>query len=455
MARKALKIAVVICLLFSTQAVFALDVACDGINENDSPEILDAKYKKCQEEIKQHQQLIQQKENEAVGLQRDLKIIAAKVSKAQSEIKARDITILNTEREIDKKNDSIDTLETKIDNIISSTAELIRKTQDLESATLPEIILNDQDISDFLSDLSSFESIEASLKSTLDEIKNLKSSEEAAKKELSDKQESERSLKSIQEIEKRKLDLKQSEQSKILKETKGEETKYKAIVTEKTALVNKIRNMILKITGGGELTFEAALRLVRVAEDAIGIRAAFVLAILTQESGMDGAIGANQGKCYYNSPNGSYGTVMSNTQKPSYLALLAQLGKDPDKTPVSCPITSAGPYGGAMGPSQFMPKTWWDRDSQTGYKKRVEKVTGSVNASPFNNLDAFTATALYLSDALEGCEKIYSVKHNQEMCAAAKYYAGNNWKKQMNGYGAKVAARTDEFQKDIDVLDSQ
>lgn len=353
----------ILSLVFGACSVSAVEVSCDAIGENEAPEILDAKYKKCQEEVAAQQKLVQAKEQESASLQRDIKIISAKAGKAKAEIKARDIKIIGLAQEIDKKTESIEDLKDRMDRIKSSTAELIRKTQDLESISYPEIILDGRNLSELFVDLGSFETIESSLKATIDKVIDIKTEEEKVKKDLAEKQANERYTKSLQEIEKRKLDLTEAEKSRILKETKGEEIKYKAVLIEKQTLVNKIRNMILKITGGGELEFPEALRLVRVAENAIGIRAAFVLAILTQESGMDGVIGANQGKCVYNTPwNNSSGTVMSNAQKPSYLAILASLNPplDPSKTPVSCPISSAGPYGGAIGPSQFMPKTWWD-----------------------------------------------------------------------------------------------
>lgn len=444
-------------VVFSPYSSHAEDmsISCDNINENERPEVLDKIFLKCQEEILEQQQLIQQKATESASLKRDLDLITAKVKKTQTEIKARDISITNIARSIDSKNQNIDDMKARMDDIRTSMAELIRETEDLESVTLPEIILDNRNISEFFIDLGTFESVEASLQETINNYKDLSRKEEAAKKDLAEKQSKERGLKSLQEIEKRKTELAEAEKARILKETKGEEIKYKAVLAEKQALVNRIKNMMLKITGGGELKFPEALRLVRVSEQAIGIRAAFVLSVLTQESGMDGVVGANIGKCFYNTPrNNKSGTVMSDVQKPAYLALLSEIGKNPNTTPVSCP-NSDGAYGGAMGPSQFMPNTWWDAKTGTGYKKRVEKVTGNVPASPFNNLDAFTATALYLSDALDGCEKIYSSTYSRESCAAAKYYAGANWKKHMNGYGAKVANRAVEFQKDIDVLDSQ
>ena len=48
------------------------------------------------------------------------------------------------------------------------------------------------------------------------------------------------------------------------------------------------------------MKFAEALKLVKVAERAIGVRSAFILSILTQESGIDGVIGQNIGRCFYN-----------------------------------------------------------------------------------------------------------------------------------------------------------
>ena len=146
---------------------------------------------------------------------------------------------------------------------------------------------------------------------------------------------------------------------------------------------------------------------------------------------------------------------MSDTQKPAFLALTNELGLNPDDMPVSCPIPSDGSYGGAMGPSQFMPRTWWDDQTGTGYKLRVTKITGHNPPSPWDNLDAFSATALYAMDAMSSCRSIYQTLYSQEACAAARYYAGGNWRKHMNGYGDKVAARAEAFQRDIDILDVQ
>jgi membrane-bound lytic murein transglycosylase B len=48
---------------------------------------------------------------------------------------------------------------------------------------------------------------------------------------------------------------------------------------------------------------------------------------------------------------------MRSSQKSNFEKIMADLGINPSKQKVSCPITSDGSYGGAMGPAQFMPNT--------------------------------------------------------------------------------------------------
>ncbi len=431
-------------------------VSCESVKEGDSDQILKEKLQRCEKEIEEQKLLLRNKERQSTNLERDLAILDYKINKIKLEAKARSISIANLDREIDNKNDKISELSEKVGRMKMSVAELVRRTNELGSTSLAEVLLSNSGLSDFFSDLNSFDSIQSSLNETFDLIKESKNEEELNKKILENRISKEKSLKALQEIERRKLEVTENEKNRILLETKGEEKRYKNVLVEKQRIINEIKNRILKITGGGELRFEEALKLVRVAEQALGIRAALILAVLTQESGENGLIGKNLGRCYYNTPiNNKSGTVMSDAQKPSFLFITSQLGLDPDKTPVSCPIQYDGQYGGAMGPSQFMPKTWWDVDTNTGYKTRVEEITGSQFASPFNNLEAFTGTALYLNDALGSCDDIYKTTYSQESCAAAKYYAGGNWRKHMNGYGARVANRAMAFQKDIDILDSQ
>jgi hypothetical protein len=88
------------------------------------------------------------------------------------------------------------------------------------------------------------------------------------------------------------------------------------------------------------------------------------------------------------------------------------------------------------------------------YESNISAATGNNPPNPWNNSDAFVATALYLKDAMAECKSIYNTQSGQERCAAAKYYAGRRWRSYLWTYGDRVATKANDFQKDIDILNS-
>ncbi len=445
-----------LCIIFIPQYIFADTLSCDVGAANETPDTLQARLKVCQAEIEQSQAQIDAKGREATSLQRDIAVLDFRIKKAKLEIKQRNLNIVSLESDIKAKNTTISNLGEKIDRLHVYLSELLRKTHENDTISVTEAMLSGARLSDMFADGGAFNSVQDKIDETLGQVRDARTETEKSKKIVEAKKQQEAEAKQVQVLEQQKATLLESQKNTTLKVTKGQEAVYKKVLSDKQKVVAEIKNRMLKFTGGSQLKFGDALVLVRVAESKIGIRAAFVLAVLTQESGMNGVIGGNLGKCFYNTSwSNKAGTVMSAAQVPSFLALMSAIGKDPNSTPVSCPISRDGQYGGAMGPAQFMPTTWWDVGAETGVQQRVGAITGNVPASPFNNEDAFTATAIYLNDGLQGCKASYSSQYQQESCAAAKYYAGGNWKKHMNGYGASVASRAASFQKDIDILDSQ
>jgi len=164
------------------------------------------------------------------------------------------------------------------------------------------------------------------------------------------------------------------------------------------------------------VTAEQAASLGVLVANRIGIRPAFLIAILEIESRM----GANVG-------TGRYPEDMHTRDHAAFLKITGELGLDPATTPVS-KKPSYG-WGGAMGPAQFLPSTW------LGYADRVSSFTGRKPANPWNIEDAFFASAIKL--ARDGAT---SKTPAGELAAAKTYIGGSpNCSKSICNYYANLA----------------
>jgi hypothetical protein len=449
--------------LFFPKNTFS-EVVCSIDLEGKTDSELEISLQKCEQEIAEQEKLLEEKQKESVNIERDIDILGYKINKTQSDIRAKEIKITQLKGGIEEKKETIGQLNERAERTLSSISGLIKKTNELDSFSTVEALLSQESISEFFVDFDNFNVLKDDLKDNLEAIRQIKSETMTAQQKLEEQEQKERALKLAQEEEKRKTEVYKKENEKLLSLNRQREQEYKNTIAEKEKIKNEIRNRIFRTVGGIEMTFAEALRLIQPYENIIGVESALVLAVLTQESAIDGVIGSNLGRCTYNqTARNASGTVMSNSQKESFLAIVGELGMNANTVPVSCPIYADGAYGGAMGPSQFMPNTWWDVSSGYGYKKRVAKVLGIDKPSPFVNLDAFVGTASYLSDAREMCSgpKGFDSQFDIWSCSAAKYYAGLGAKnstlaKHMTSkwsYGYKVAERAQAFQKDIDTLD--
>lgn len=436
-------------------------ITCNTNPDGKSDEVLQMIFNECEKEIAEQKKILEQTQKQSSELEKGIAELNYKINKSQLEIKARNAKIRQLGDNIVSKEKYIGELSERMLKIKESISKIIRESSSFNDVSVFEILLSNKSLSGIFEDLDSYTMLTRDLNSLSEELVNVKNLSEKEKTALEDKQATEERLKFEQEAEKRKTENYKTEKQRVLNVTKGQEDAYEKIIADKIKKQNQIKNRLFRTVGGEELTFGEALKLVQPYESRIGVDSALVLAVLTQESAINGTIGKNIGKCTYNqsSPCLSGKTVMSDSQKKSFLAITYDLGLDENEVPVSCPICRDGNYGGAMGPAQFMPTTWWNIDTLSGYKNRIASVLGISNPSPFKSLDAFTGTALYLKDAQDRCIKSFSKKTDIWACSASKYYGGlalsgsrlTNY--MYYGYGASVAKRAVQFQADIDTLD--
>ena len=353
--------------------------------------------------------------------------------------------------EIIEKSKTINVLNLKIGDIKESLSQLIRKDREIDEKSFMSILLSQDSISDTYSDIDAFSSIKKEIKKSVDEIKGVKTETETEKTQLEQEKNKVVDTKVQLENIQKQVENNEKEKQQLLSISKNKEQAYQKLLDEKAKRRSEILSMLFNLRDVSAIPFEKAYEYAKVAETKTGIRPAFLLAILTQESNL----GTDQGSCYVtNMDTGSgvsskSGKVFNNVMKPSrdikpFFDITTSVGRDPYKTLVSCPIGGSG-YGGAMGPAQFIPSTW------QLLKNRISNLLGIKTPDPWYAKDAFMASAIYLTD-LGAANNSYTGERN----AACKYYSGRKCdsKKPNNSfYGDSVMKKATNIQtKYIDPL---
>lgn len=426
-------------IIFSVQIVNA---QVEGENVAARRAQLEKDLTKLEAEIESQQVLLQGKQKERVTFERDVSILEAQIEKAKLSIKARDISITKLAQDIGGKEKVIGTLNDKLDREKESLSQLIRKTNEIDNISLVEIVLGNQNISEFFEDLDSFDSIQLALQDSFVEIESTKSNTESQKKTLLSKKEEELELLDIQRLQKSKIEKQEQEKQAIVKATKGVEAEYQKLIKTKEKSAAQIRSELFALRGSAAIPFEKALELANIASAKTGVRPAFILGVIAEESNLGENVGTGNWKTDLYECYKEIGYITSaEKQKNAFLKITADLGLNPDTLPVS-----KKPWygcGGAMGPAQFMPTTW------SLYVDRIAKATGHNPPSPWDSGDAFMASAILLMD--NGADKRTPAS---ERLAALRYLAGwNNAEKASYAfYGDDVMELATKYQKLIDIL---
>lgn len=412
-------------------------------------ERLQRELEEVEKQIAEQEQILGQQRQESASIQRDIAILESEIQQARLNIQAKTITIQQLGGEIEDRTATIGELEDDIDERKNHLAYLLRQTDQQASFSMVEALLSNASLSEFFVDLDDYNSLKRSINDTVEELQDLRKENREEREELNEKQDAEMDARMTIEHEKQRIENKESEKQYLLSLSRQQEAAYEEELRRREQEAAEIRSRLFALRDTDDIPFGDALEYARKAEQATGVRPAFLLAVFQQESGLrDGRFGVNVGTC--NRPGDQLGwrDIMPGPNDNSwrddqtvYRRLMEELGRDPDVQPLSCPMQIG--WGGAMGPAQFIPTTW------AQYQPKIAQATGVSVPDPWNPEHAFTASALYLQD-LGAARGGYSAERE----AALRYYAGSGWNNPHNSfYGDGVMQNAAQLQRDIEVLD--
>ena len=413
---------------------------------------LEAELVQIEAEIKLKELELKNQKKQSGSIKKDLTILQSEIAAKKLDIQKKNLLLTRLSGQITEKVSVIQSLNNELSREKQSLARLLRKQYQLEQFSLTEILLTGKTFSEFFVDIYAFSDLKQALTHSFQKIRTVQQQTAIEKQNLEDKKQEENIVKVALEKDKKKVEVIHKEKDVLLKTSVSKEKIVEQTIKDRKAKAATIRARLfslIEVKGGG-IAFGEAVRLAKEAGELTGVRPAFILAILKQETN----IGSNVGRCYMNDASTGNGQTLSG--KPvsgvmklsrdvgPFIDLMEKLGKDYKTTPVSCPIAGGG-YGGAMGPSQFIPSTW------KMFESKVAGKTGSSTGNPWIPLHAFTATALYVAN-LGATAQTYDSERN----AACKYYSGRACGSSgvRNAfYGNSVMSYANGFTDDIELID--
>lgn len=435
-----------------TQKSVRIDVnpsllAQNNAKVNELREKLQGELNQILKEIEKYREEIKKLSSQKRTLQQEIQYLNAQINKTELEIKAikYQISVLNSR--INSTLKAIKETEKRIESSKENLKLTTRTYYNLSRKSFFEVILAEQNLSDYFSNIVYLNKLQESINKQINELKDLVRELNYQKQKLEEAVEEQENLLALSEMKKRELADLQEEKNELLRVTQGQEKKYRELLTEKEKRAAEIRAQLFRLAGGvSPINFGEALKYAELVSKITGVRPAFLLAVLKQESDL----GRNVGQCYLKDPetgagiNVKTGAKMDRVMHPTrdvpvFLEITKKLGMDPFSTPVSCPLSFG--WGGAMGPAQFIPSTW------KAYEDKIRKVIGE-EPNPWNIYHAFVAAGIKLAEA--GANK---QTYEAEWKAAMIYFAGGNWSNPAyRFYGDSVMSIAERFENDIKII---
>lgn len=401
---------------------------------------LEQQLEAIQTQITALEQQLNTTKGEKTTLAKKIKQLKNEQERLRLQIKSTNIKLGDLDKKISTTVKAIETTKAKIARLKIDLSELLRLLNQKDRELFLLKLLVDGGLNEAFAEMANYQKLSTSIGALVQESRINEQKLNTQQTNYEEQQEDTRELLTISKIQQSSLVGKLDEQAKLLQATQGLETTYQNLLKDSKKQAAEIRSRIYELLGvGTQINFGQAVTIAQAADSQTGVPAAFLLAILTQESNL----GKNVGTCNRpgDPPEKGWKVIMkpSRDQEP-FVTITTELGRDPDITPVSCPMKNKNGsqlgWGGAMGPAQFIPSTW------IGYKDKVSALTGKSPADPWDIRDAFIAAGLLLKN--NGAN---NTKDGQWKAAMRYFSGGTNTKYRF--YGDNVLTLTAKYEQDI------
>lgn len=358
-----------------------------------------------EEESKILERLKKESKKEDV-LQQNLNQINTNLTSTQQIIQRTQVLLNEATQTIGQKEQEIANLEQQLTFEKEVLKGLIRELYSLGDVSLPEIMLTGGSVLSLFQESDNLLSAQEKMQSIIVDINEMKTKVAGEKIALENVKKDQERLLVIKNQQKQSLVADQIDTREDLED-------QQATISELNDKLAELRKDLSDFLGES-ITAKDIQDAAKIASNATGVRKDFLLGELVVETNL----GRFTGGCTYKN------TKMHSYDIPVFKSIMKELKYDLNEKKISCAPKSGG-YGGAMGVAQFIPSTW------NGWKSRIAAKTGHTPPNPWSITDGVMGMALKL--AAGG-----ATSKSGEKAASMIYYCGTSKPKET--YKGRVAA---------------
>ena len=300
---------------------------------------------------------------------------------------------------------------------------VLRRINEFEQRGFLSFLVSGTPLSSFFERFNKYSNLRGGLETSVREMETLSDRIIMSNEELSEKKTAQGLIKKQQQADANQVTTRRKQKERVLETQIAREDETKDQISIYEARSAEIRNRLFDLSGTGAIPFGQALEYAEQVERAFSVRPAFLLGVINYESKLGKQVGES-----------SYLTEAHPLRDLPVFPYIAKLlgFSDPNKLPVSAAPQNG--YGGAMGPSQFLPSTWVEYgglvNTKTGtYWKKNQIILGTAvlgigsSGNDVKRLHKFLNKHGF-SDGLSGSA------YTQETASAVRKF--------QNAYGSKV-----------------
>ena len=394
-------------------------------NLSSSREALEKALAECQAQIEKNEKILEQQTTARKSTESDILLINTEIKKGLVRIRQIDLAIKSLGEEIGDKEDTVEDLAQQLTKSQQFLRALLQRINESEQEGFARFLFSNVTLSSFFTRVNEYQSLRETVEESIRRVVSLRERVVANIDDLEEKKNERGSARQQQRAAVNQVQDQREQKRRLLDVQVAQEKQTTEKLSEYEGRAAEIRNRIFELSGSADISFGQAVQYAKEAEQETGVRPAFLLGLIKNESDLGKNVGT-----------GNYLTDMHPTRDAPIFPYIAKLVgfKDPAELKVS-----ANPgfgWGGAMGPAQFIPSTW------VRFGGLINVRTGT--ASPGRNL--IQTTRILQVGSTGGDVRRLQQFLNQNGFTIAKSGEGSPGN-ESNRYTNKVAAAVSRFQE--------